>query len=162
MNIFFEPMSEKHGKEIMRIFNHYVETGTAAFPARALPEQFYAVLMKKGEGYPSYALLDGETVIGFCQLSALNPFSSFAKTACLSYFLAPEYTGKGVGSLALARLEQEAKQKNISRLVAEISSENEGSIAFHMKHGFAVAGQLHDVGEKFGRSFGLVTMEKAI
>ena len=164
MNIAFEVMNEKHQKDVMEIFNYYVENSTAAFPSKTLPEQFYAALLKKSEGYPAYSLVDTETntVAGFCQLSAYSPFPTFSKTACLTYFLSPEYTGKGIGSQCLAKLESEAKQMNITHLIAEISSENAGSIHFHVKHGFAVAGELHDIGEKLGRKFGVVYMEKAI
>lgn len=64
----------------MSIFNYYVENSTAAFPANALPEQFYTMLMKKAEGYISYTLIDieNDSIAGFCQLSPYSPFSTFA------------------------------------------------------------------------------------
>ena len=162
MNINFAEMNEKHQKEVMRIFNYYIENSTAAFPSKALPEQFFSMLVKKSEGYPSYTVLDKERVIGFCQLSAYNPFPTFSKTACLTYFIENEYTGKGIGSLCLKKLEDEAQKMNISHLVAEISSENNGSISFHKKHGYSLVGELHDIGEKFGREFGIVYMQKTL
>ena len=45
---------------------------------------------------------------------------------------------------------------------AEISSENNGSISFHKKHGYSLVGELHDIGEKFGREFGIVYMQKTL
>ena len=164
MNIVFENMCEKHRTGIMKIFNYYVENGTAAFPAKALPEQFYGMLLKKSEGYPAYALVDTDkdTVIGFCQLSPYHPFSSFMKTACLTYFIDPEYTGQGLGSDCFARLARDARQMQIEHLIAEVSSENEGSISFHKKHGFAAVGELPNIGEKLGRRFGIIYMQKDI
>jgi Sortase and related acyltransferases len=164
MNVSFEKMDAKHQKGIMDIFNHYIESGTSAFPSKALPEQFYAMLLKKSEGYPAYALIDHDNnvISGFCQLSSFNPFPTFAKTACLTYFIAPDYTGKGLGSECLQKLEDEAKLIGVEHLIAEISSENQGSISFHAKHGFALAGELHDIGEKFDRKFGIVYMVKTI
>ena len=50
----------------------------------------------------------------------------------------------------------------IKNIVAEVSSENEQSIEFHKKHGVVVAGELIDIGEKFGRSFGVVYMQKRL
>jgi len=161
MNIKFEPLSMSHQSPIMAIFNHYVEAGTAAFPSRPLPEPFFAMFLKKSEGgYPAYAVLDGEKVIGFCQLSPYNPMPSFRKTANCTYFIAPEYVGRGVGGECLKKLIEDGKNMGISCLIAEISSENEKSLAFHEKHGFKKVGELIDIGEKLGRSFGVVLMRK--
>lgn len=48
----------------------------------------------------------------------------------------------------------------ITDLVAEISSENYGSIAFHKKHGFYIAGELKNIGMKVNRKFGIMYMQK--
>ncbi|WP_297417978.1 GNAT family N-acetyltransferase [Clostridium sp.] len=164
MNIVFEKMNLEHQKEIMEIFNFYVESGTAAFPNNTLPEPFYTMIMKKSEGYPSYALknIDNNCVVGFCQLSPYNPFPTFKSTAYVTYFIANEYTGKGLGEKCLLKLEQDASEMGITNLVAEISSENHGSIAFHEKHDFYIAGELKNIGVKFNRKFGVVYMQKNI
>jgi len=162
MEITYEALNPQHAEGVMRIFNYYVENSTAAFPGKSLPVPFFGMLMKKSEGFPAYALLDGEDVVGFCQLSAYNPMSSFADAACLTYFIDPAYTGKGLGSACLERLEQEAKEKGICHLVAEVSSENSGSLRFHKAHGFTVAGELKDIGSKFGRRFGVVLLMKTV
>ena len=164
MKIVFEKMDINYQKEVMEIFNYYVVNSTAAFPTKELPEHFYAMLLKKSEGYPAYVMIDQEKnkVAGFCQLSAYNPFASFSKTACVTYFIASEYTSKGLGSMCLSKLEEEAKEMEIEHLIAEISSENSGSISFHKKHGFETAGELHNIGEKFDRKFGIVLMSKVL
>lgn len=91
------------------------------------------MLLKRSEGYPSYALkdMDKDCVIGFCQLSLYNPFPTFKSTACISYFIDNKYTGKGLGKKCLLKLEEEASQMGITTIIAEISSENHGSIDFH-------------------------------
>ncbi len=62
--------------------------------------------------------------------------------------------------MCIKKLEEEAKKRNISNLISDVSSENTGSINFHKKHGFTVIGELKDVAAKFGRNFGLVLMQK--
>ena len=47
MNITFTALSTEHQSAVMEIFNYYVQSGTAAFPAHALPEPFFAMLLKK-------------------------------------------------------------------------------------------------------------------
>ena len=164
MNILFEKMGVEHQNEVMDIFNFYVENSTSAFADSTLPKPFFAMIMKRSEGYPSYVLKNTETnhVIGFCQLSPYNPFSTFKGTACVSYFIAKEYTGKGLGGKCLARLEAEAAAMGITNLLAEISLENVGSIAFHKTHGFVIAGELKDIGCKFARKFSIVYMQKSL
>lgn len=165
MKIVFEKMAPQHQKDVMKIFNYYVAHSTAAFPGKVLPEPFYGMLLKKTEGgYPSYVLIDqdGGAVAGFCQLSAYSPFSTFAKAACLTYFIAEAYTGKGLGTQCLTRLEADAKQMGIRHLIAEVSSQKAGSIAFHQKHGFARAGELKKIGEKLDQTFGVIYFQKEI
>lgn len=163
MNITFSALSTERQSAVMEIINYYVQSGTAAFPAHALPEPFFAMLLKKAEGgYPAYAVLDDGKVIGFCQLSPYSPFSSFSNTADCTYFLSPEYTGKGVGAKCLAKLVEAGKEMGIRHLISSISSENAASIRFHEKNGFRRAGELSDIGEKLGRSFGVVLMQKDI
>lgn len=163
MKLTFEPLGMQHQSDIMSIFNHYVLNSTAAFPGKPLPEPFFAMFLKKSEGgYPAYAVISDGKVIGFCQLSPYNPFSSFVSTACVTYFIAPEYTGKGLGAECLRKLEEDGKKMNISHLIAEVSTENEASLRFHEKNGFRKAGELNGIGSKLDRSFGIVLLQKDI
>lgn len=159
----FEKMDTTHQSDVMRIFNHYATTGTAAFASGALPEPFYAMLLKKSENYPAYVMKDGDDrVVGFCQLSPYSPFPTFQMTAFFTCFLHPDHIGRGFGAQALAKLEQEARERGIEVLIAEVSDENEGSIRFHKKHGFAVCGELKNIGHKLDRDFGVVYLRKSL
>ena len=162
MQLKFEMMDMKHQKPIMEIFNYYIEKGTSAFPASTLPEQFFTMLMEKSKGYPAYAILDSESleVIGFCALSVYNPFSTFKKTATISYFISQDYVGKSIGVQCLEKLETEAIKMGIKHIIAEISSENQQSLKFHGKHGFDICGALKNIGNKFDRNFDVIYMQK--
>ena len=163
MNIKFEVLGMQHQTDVMEIFNHYVLTSTAAFPGKPLPTPFFAMISKKSEGgYPAYAVICDDKIAGFCQLSPYNPFSSFASTASVTYFIAPEYTGKGVGAGCLRKLEEDGKSMNISHLIAEVSSENDVSLRFHEKNGFRKVGELSGIGSKLGHSFGITLLQKDI
>ncbi len=164
MNIVFEKLGMEHQKSVIEIFNYYVTTGTGAFPPTPLPEQFYPMLMKRSEGLCAYAVVDADTerTIGFCSLSPYHPFSTFQATADVSYFIAADYTAKGIGAKCLSILEQEGKALGVHHLIAEISSENEPSIQFHKKNGFLQVGELKNIGEKFGRKFSVLLMQKTL
>jgi phosphinothricin acetyltransferase len=47
-------------------------------------------------------------------------------------------------------------------LIAGLSSANPGAVRFHERAGFALAGRLHEVGQKDGQWLDLVFMEKAL
>ena len=164
MNIIFEKMDMRHATGVMKIFNHYADKSTAAFPQKAIPEHFFVSFLKRSEGYPALALVDQDNsnVVGFTQLSAYNLLSTFKKSACFTCFIAPEYTGKGLGSLALEKIEESAKVIGLETLISDISSDNSGSIRFHEKHGFTRAGELKGIGEKFGRKFSITLMQKVL
>ncbi len=162
MNIKFEKLGTEHQSALIGIFNYYVENGTAAFPASAVSEKFFAGILEKTNGYPAYSILIQETleVVGFCFLSAYNPFSTFNETANITYFISQDYVSKGIGEQCLKKLETDAKQIGIKHIIAEISSENKQSLGFHRKHGFITCGSLKNVGNKFNRHFDVVYMQK--
>ncbi|WP_312045238.1 GNAT family N-acetyltransferase [Anaerotignum sp.] len=164
MNIVFEKLGMEHQKPVMEIFNYYVATGTSAFPPTPLPEQFYPMLMKRSEGLCAYAVVDADAnrTVGFCSLSPFQPFSTFQGTANISYFIAEDYTAKGIGAKCLSLLEQDSKVLGVHHFIAEISSENQPSIQFHKKNGFLQVGEFKRIGEKFGREFNIVLMQKML
>jgi phosphinothricin acetyltransferase len=119
--------------------------------------------MEKAEGYPTVvAKNEGGTILGFGFLRAHNPIPSFSRTAEITYFIRPEQTRKGIGSLMLEYLTGEAKKKGISSILASISSLNEESVRFHRKHGFVECGRFRQVGKKKGEFFDVIWMQKML
>lgn len=147
--------------DVMRIFNHYVENSFAAFPEKRLDESFFDRLIGAGMGLPAFTLRDSkDKVIGYGMLRPYNPMPAFRKTAEVSYFIDPEYTGQGIGGMLLSKLESEAHALGIGTLLAEISSKNPNSIRFHEKNGFRRCGCMEKAGVKHGETFDLVWMQK--
>jgi phosphinothricin acetyltransferase len=54
----------------------------------------------------------------------------------------------------------EAKTMGIRIFLASISSLNEQSIQFHLKHGFVECGRFKGIGKKHGRTFDMIWMQK--
>lgn len=158
-----EPISVGDGESILEIFNYYVENSFAAYPENRVPDSFFDALMEKAEGYPTVVAKDeGGTILGFGLLRVHNPIPSFSQTAEITYFMRPEQTGKGIGSLMLEYLIEEAKKKGISSILASISSLNERSLRFHQKHGFGECGRFRQVGKKKGKFFDVIWMQKML
>ena len=163
MEYTLEKMEEKHAFGMLDVFNHYVEHSFAAYPERPLPREAAGLLLKKAEGYPAYvALDDAGTVAGFGFLHAHLPLPTFRRTAEITYFLGPDACGRGIGSKILDILLRDARERGISVVLASISGKNEGSIAFHRRHGFVECGRFRDVGAKRGETFDVVWMQKTL
>jgi phosphinothricin acetyltransferase len=161
-DIRFEALEQKHAPEVMAIFNHYINHSYSAYPDQPLPEVFFSRFLDMTKGYPAYAVFAEDQIAGFCFLRAYNPFPTFAHTAEITYFIKPGYTGRGIGKLALSRLESEGQKMGIARLLASISSENTESIEFHKRSGFEECGRFSGVGKKFGTFFDVVWMQKKL
>ncbi|HGJ63919.1 TPA: N-acetyltransferase family protein [bacterium] len=163
MEIQFERMSEEYRKEVIDIFNYYIENGFAAYPDKKLPYEFYDMFLIITKDYPAVVIKsDKDEVIGFAFIHSYSPFSVFKEAAEISYFIKEEATGQGVGKKTLDYIESEAKKLNISSILASISSLNEGSINFHAKNGFKECGRFVKIGKKFDRYFDVVWMQKTL
>jgi len=163
MNFIFEKMSKEHCTEVIDIFNYYVRETFNTYLEDCVPFDFYDSLLKKIEDYPSCVVKteDGR-VIGFGMLRAYDPRPTFSHTATISYFIEPEFCNCGIGSDMLARLLAEAGLKGIKTVLARISALNEGSIRFHIKHGFTECGRFKQVCRKKGQDFDVVWMQLMI
>ncbi|MEA4875498.1 GNAT family N-acetyltransferase, partial [Anaerorhabdus sp.] len=161
MEFIFEKLGKEHKKEVVNILNYYIENTTAAYRAEIVDEEFSFRFLEGVDVYSSYVMKTTENkVIGFCILEPHKTISTFSEVAEVMYFVHNEYTGFGVGSLALSKMEEEARKIGVKKLLADISTENTKSINFHIKNGFVEYGRLCDVGNKFGRKFGIVYLVK--
>jgi L-amino acid N-acyltransferase len=153
-------MQESDRDAVMRVFNHYAATSFAAYPDGPLPVPFFSLLR---EGALSAIVLERNgDVAGFGFLKPFLPFPAFRKTGMLTYFIAPDTARKGCGTRLLERLTDDARKAGLKMLVANMSSKNEASIRFHKRNGFCESGNLTGVGEKFGETFGVLWMQRAL
>lgn len=157
------PIADDDRESIMDIFNHYVENSFAAFPENKLPYEAFDRFMQMSNGLPTGTLRDRDgKVVGFGMLRAHNQIPVFARTAEVTYFIHPAHTGKGLGTRLLGYLEQGAVGQGITTILANISSRNPGSIAFHERNGFMPCGLFRNVAEKHGQVFDEVWMQKIL
>lgn len=155
-----EPIARDHCAAIIDIFNYYVENSFATYTATRVPYNFFDTFLKTARGV---AALNGDgEVVGFAMLGVSSNTPAFSHTAEITYFIKPEYTGRGIGSSMLEYLICEAKKNSITSILASVSSRNRGSIAFHLKNGFRQAGKFLNVGRKNGELFDVIWMQKQI
>jgi L-amino acid N-acyltransferase YncA len=163
MRYVFERLSEHHRKGVIDVFNVFVTTGFAAYPEIEVDYAFFDRFLEMAQGYPALAVKDEiDRVVGFALLRAYHFASTFARTAEVSYFLLPEMTRQGIGTMILQIFVREAKKMGVDSIVASISSRNDESIRFHLKNGFRECGRLSRIGKKFGENFDVVWMQRPL
>jgi len=150
---------------MLEVFNYYVENSFAAYIETPVgPEFFQAIQSEKeqneNEHFPFYVIEEMGKIIGIGTLRPYFPFPNFRHTGVVSYFILPGYTRKGLGSGMLDKLYAEASEKKMKSLLANVSSKNEASLNFHLKHGFIECGKFRGVGTKFGKYFDIVWLQK--
>jgi L-amino acid N-acyltransferase YncA len=163
MEYSINPISNADCKSIIDIFNYYVENSFASYPENRLPYQAFDMFLKMSNGFPTGSIKDQNgKIVGFGMLRAHNPMPTFSQTAEVTYFIHPDHTGKGLGKILLDFLEKGAVEKDITNILANISSLNPNSIKFHEKNGFIECGRFRRVGKKRGREFDTVWMQKML
>ena len=120
----------------------------AWFAARA--QQGYPILVAENA--------DGE-VVGYASFGDWRPFDGFCHTVEHSVYIRADQRGKGLGPQLLTALIERAKACDKHVMVAAIESGNAASIGLHQRLGFAITGQMPQVGRKFGRWLDLTFMQ---
>jgi L-amino acid N-acyltransferase YncA len=157
------PLAEEHCAQMLRIFNHHVAEGFAAYPEAPLSEEAVAALLRQTVGYPAVAA-EGPNgrLLGFGFMRPYSPYSTFSHTALITYFIDARHVHRGIGTALLRRLEEEARTRGITRILAHISSRNPASLAFHSKNGFTECGRFPEIGRKRGEPFDVLWMIKSL
>ena len=163
MNTSLAPIKIEDREAIIDIFNYYVNNTFAAYPDKEVPYVFFEKLLDAVQDYPSATVRDesGE-IIGFGMLRPYSPFSTFAQTAEITYFIKPNFIGHGIGETLLDHLICAGRKIGLNNILASISSLNEGSLQFHRKHGFVECAKFERIGKKHGKSFDVVYYQKHI
>ena len=145
---------------ILQIFNYYVKNGFAAYPEEDVSIEFFNKI--KQSAILFYILEIKNNIRGFAFLRNYLPYHNFQHTAILSYFILPDYTDKGYGTILLNKLLDDAREKGINDFIVNLSSLNKKSLTFHKKHGFKECGRFKKISQKFNKYFDIVWMRKTL
>ncbi len=119
----FEKMGEAHRIGVVDVYNHFIRHSMAAFPEEPIPYAMFDKFMEMAKGYPAYVVLEaGGSVAGFAFLRPYLAISTFSRTAEIAYFIFPEHTNRGVGSVLLHLLFEGAENLGLRTILSGISS----------------------------------------
>lgn len=163
MIIEFADLTAPDLELVKEIYDYYIEHSTATYYTEKISinelREFIPVHHKK---YKSFLIKIDNEPYGFCYISQYKKRQAYDRTAELSLYLKPEYTGRGIGKVALEYLEKVAKNNGISVLIGIISGDNESSIKLFEKSGYEKCAHYKQIGEKFNKVLDVVSFQKIL
>lgn len=163
MTIAFEPMREEHVPPLTAIFNHYVEHSTSLFVTQPIGgDEMRAMLFFEDPRHAAFAVLADGTLAGYVSLHSHRPRAAYWDTADITIFLAPAYTGRGIGPQAIEFIEAYAREQGFHALLASIAGGNTASVRLFEKLGYARAGHLKEIGYKHDQWLDVFWYEKIL
>lgn len=149
---------------IREIFNEVLRNTNSIYrEVEASLEDRYAWFDgKTQEGFPIFGAYEGERLIGYASYGVWRSAQGYKKTVELTIHIEKPYRGKGVGSLLMRSLIEQAEDDGFHAMIAAIDSENQGSLDFHKKFGFFESARMPEVALKNGKWLTLVFMQKLL
>ena len=150
---------------IQQIYAHYVRTHTATFEEE--PPSVEAMLGRwrevRASGLPWLVAENAGRVVGYGYAGAYRPRRAYRFTCEDSIYIAPEWSGRGIGSALLGGVIAQCEAGGWREMIAVIGdSANEPSVRLHRRHGFLPVGVFRAVGFKFGRWLDTVLMQRPL
>ncbi len=143
------------------IFNHFVENSFAAYPDKKVGPEVFDLLKNMSRAGAFYvAETPDKEVVGFALLRHHQLAEAFKRAGEITYFILPQHERRGIGARFMGTIIIDARAAGVETLLANISSLNEVSLNFHLKHGFKECGRFQRIGKKFGRDFDVIWMQK--
>lgn len=144
---------------VAAIFAHYVTTSVVTFeevpPTPAEWERKLDNLFLVARS--------GDEVVGYAYASPWRPRPAYRHTLEDTVYLAPGWTGRGVGKALLGALLDGCSAAGARQVVAVIADTgDDASQALHRVLGFSVVGRLTAVGYKHGRWLDTVLMQRSL
>jgi len=147
------------------IYAHYV-TGSVATFDEVAPEvsEWRRRLAELTErGLPFLVAKVGDTVAGYAYAGPWRPKPAYRYTLEDSVYLAPGWTGRGLGRALLEALLPACEAAGARQVVAVIADTgSDASAALHSRLGFVHVGRLSGVGHKHGRWVDTVLMQRTL
>jgi len=136
------------------IYNHYVVHTPATFDVEpktlAERERWFAQFGHAGR-YRCFVGIVGTKPVGWASSARFKEKPAYETTVEASIYMAPNFTGRGLGRRLYETLLEALAGEDIHRIFAGITVPNDASVALHERMGFKLVGTYAEVGRKFGR-----------
>jgi phosphinothricin acetyltransferase len=151
---------------IAALYAPHVLTGTASFETEPpdATEMAARLARVQAKGWPWLVWDAGGHLLGYAYASQFRDRAAYRATCENSIYVAADAARQGVGRALLAALCDAARAAGFREMIAVIGdgSGNHASTGLHRACGFADAGKLTNVGQKFGRWLDVVYMQRSL
>jgi phosphinothricin acetyltransferase len=151
-------------KQIAAIYAHHVLYGTASFdtepPSVAFWEEKIASVTARL--WPFIVAVQAGSVVGYAYATQFRDRPAYVHTCENSIYVSPAAVGRGIGSLILPLLIEQAAAAGFLQMIAVIGGGEPASVALHSKAGFVERGRMQRVGYKFGQWLDSVYMQRSL
>lgn len=160
------PCVEADLEPVHAIYNHYVLTSAATFdlePASmGVRREWFGHYAGTGP-HRLFVATERDAVLGYATSGRVRPKPAYVTSAETSIYVAPDATGRGVGTALYGALFDALKGEDVHRAYAGITViPNPASVALHERFGFRLAGTFREQGRKFGRYWDVEWYEKEL
>ncbi len=165
LNVVVRPLAPSDLGQVSEIFGWYAINSVATFeeaPRSAADWTGLAAELSR-LGLPFLVADDGSAIAGYAYAGPWRRKPAYRATVENSIFIAPDYTGQGIGRLLLTELLMACSAAGARQIIAVIAdSGSAASVGLHESCGFGHAGRLADVGFKHGSWISTLLMQRAI
>jgi L-amino acid N-acyltransferase YncA len=151
--------------EIATFYAHYVTDTIATFEEVVPTTADWRRRLDEitGRGLPFLVAEAGGRPIGFALAGPWRPKPAYRHSVEDSVYLAPGWTGRGLGGALLAAVLAGCRKAGVRQVIAVIAvvagGGDNASVALHREFGFTHAGRLRGVGHKHGRWLDTILMQ---
>jgi L-amino acid N-acyltransferase YncA len=152
--------------QVTDIYSHYVKDTVITFD-EVPPEvaTWHAKLDDLTDRGLPFLVAEGDdhTIGGFAYAGPWRPKRAYRHTVEDTIYLAPGFTGRGVGSALLGTLIDCCDEAGLRLMIAVIAvTDSDASPALHRRFGFTDAGRLTGAGFKHGRWIDTILMQRVL
>jgi phosphinothricin acetyltransferase len=147
---------------VAAIFAHYVTSSVVTFEITPPTVEYWRRARDDlaGRGLPFLVCERAGRVVGYAYAAPWRAKPAYRHTVESTIYLAPDYTGQGLGRQLLSALLRHCAQADVEQVIAVIADSGiPASAALHRACGFTEAGRLRNVGRKHGRLIDTLLMQ---
>ncbi|MEO6469858.1 MAG: N-acetyltransferase family protein [Acidimicrobiia bacterium] len=172
MSVRVRACEERDLAATAELFNELIPTTTVAWTdvLTSVPERAGVIADHEAHGFPVLVAVDGEdpsaeAVLGVASYGAFRNrqrFEGYRFTVEHSIHVRGDQRGRGIGATLLTALIDHARNAGVHVMVGAIDGDNEDSLRFHERMGFAEVARMPETGFKFGRWLDLVLVQRIL
>jgi len=142
----------KDSKDIVEIYNHYVETSIVTFETDLVSgdemgERIKSLYIE----YPWIVCEKEGQIVGYAYTSPWKTRSAYKKSVEISIYVRPGMQGQGIGKKLMRELLDRIEESGVHCIIGGVALPNAGSVGLHEKYGFEKVAHFKEVGRKFNK-----------